>query len=121
MDNVIQFVGNRIRDVRNKTGLTQFELAERAGLNLSWLGQIERGQRTATIITLSKICGALNISLGELFRESQKHSFQKGDLIIRELRELLKGQSEEDKQFIIEVVRRICKKPEQPIKKAKRI
>ena len=106
MDNVIQFVGNRIRDVRNKTGLTQFELAERAGLNLSWLGQIERGQRTATIITLDKICRALNISLGEFFSD-KKHLHQEDDFLSKELIKLLKGKSEKDKKFIIEIAKRI--------------
>ena len=119
MDNIRQWVGDRIRDVRSKAGLTQFQLAERAGLNLSWLGQIERGQRTSTIITVDKICRALNISVGEFFSESKKSSIQEDDFFMGELRELLKGQSKKDKKFIIEVVRRICK-PEQPIKKPKR-
>ena len=118
MDNIRLWVGNRIRDVRSKAGLTQFQLAESAGLNLSWLGQIERGQRTATIITLDKICRALNITIGELFIEPKKNILQEDDLIIRELKELLKGQSTKDKHLIIEVARRICH-PELTIKKGK--
>lgn len=117
MENIREWVGNRVKDVRSKAGLTQFQLAEKAGLNLSWLGQIERGQRTATIITLDKICKALNITFGEFFSE-KKQLPHEDDLHSRELIDLLKGKDKKDMRLIIDVARRMFQ-PAQPAKKPK--
>lgn len=118
MENIREWAGNRIKYVRSKAGLTQFQLAEKAGLNLSWLGQIERGQRTATIITLDKICKALNITFGEFFSES-KQLFHEDDLLARELLELMKGRNKKDILLILDLARRIFL-PVPPVKKSKR-
>ncbi|MEA5069461.1 MAG: helix-turn-helix transcriptional regulator, partial [Christensenellaceae bacterium] len=45
-------LGMRIRKQRKNLHLTQEELAERAGISLSFLGHIERGTRKASLETL---------------------------------------------------------------------
>ncbi|MGG3452697.1 helix-turn-helix domain-containing protein [Paenibacillus rhizolycopersici] len=60
------FLGNRIRAIRNAKGLTQQNLADLSGLDYRYIGAIERGERNFSIDTLEKVLVALKISLYEL-------------------------------------------------------
>lgn len=62
----IQF-GNAIRNARTGQGLSQEELADLCGLDRSYLGGVERGQRNLGIVAIGRIAAALKISLSELF------------------------------------------------------
>lgn len=68
MSDVVKRVGDRIRHIRKEKGLSQEQLAERAGLHNNYVGQVERGEKNLTIETLEKIVSGLDISLEELFR-----------------------------------------------------
>jgi transcriptional regulator with XRE-family HTH domain len=48
-------IGNKIREFRMEKNLTQEEFAEQIGISVSYVGQIERGQRKASIKTLESI------------------------------------------------------------------
>lgn len=48
---------------REKSGLSQEELAYRSDLHRTYISQIERELKMPTILSLYKICGALNITL----------------------------------------------------------
>lgn len=61
-------VGKRIRRIRKQMRLSQEELADRAGMHLSTLGRIERGESNPPVHTVSKIAKALKTSVDELFR-----------------------------------------------------
>ena len=60
-------IGERLRSYRNQNGWSQEELAERAGLHPTYIGQLERGEKNATLDSISKVAVALNISLSQLF------------------------------------------------------
>ncbi len=62
--------GNAVRVARTTAGLTQEELAERAGLDRSYIGGVERGDRNPTLIVIEKIAGGLGITLADLFSYS---------------------------------------------------
>lgn len=59
--------GQRVAELRHKAKLSQEELAYRCSLNRTYIGTIERGEKSATIVTITKIADALNISLPKLF------------------------------------------------------
>jgi len=59
-------LGSAIRQLRRKRGLTQEDLAENAGLTAATLSLIERGRANPTWDTVKKIAAALNSSMGEL-------------------------------------------------------
>ncbi len=59
-------LGLRIRYYRKQRGLSQKKLAELCSLHPTYIGQIERGEKNATIESLYHIAKGLNISLGEL-------------------------------------------------------
>lgn len=65
-------VGDRVRSLRKKVGLTQAQLAERARLSEEAIGGIERGRFSPTVETLQKISGVLGVDLYELFLPERK-------------------------------------------------
>ena len=62
--------GKRIRALRVERGLSQEELANAAEITPAYLGQVERGQKNPTVLTIERICDALNISLAAFFSEA---------------------------------------------------
>jgi len=63
----VRELGLHIRELRQNTGMSQEELALRAGLNAAHLGQIERGLKKPTIETINRIAEALEIPIVKLF------------------------------------------------------
>jgi transcriptional regulator with XRE-family HTH domain len=59
--------GRRVRELRDRLGLSQEELAERAGLHRNYIGGIERGERNVAILNVVKLAAALELSVAELF------------------------------------------------------
>lgn len=58
--------GKAIRRIRTDRGLSQEQLAERAGLHRNYIGFMERGERNASLKTLCTIARSLDITIGEL-------------------------------------------------------
>ena len=61
-------LGENIRRLRKKKGLTQEELAEAADVSSNFVGEIERGEKAASIDSLVKFAAALKIRVSELVR-----------------------------------------------------
>lgn len=59
-------LGKAIRQLRQKRGLTQVALGEKAGITGRSLSLIERGHANPTWDTVKKIAVALDSSMGEL-------------------------------------------------------
>lgn len=68
-DILIKF-GQRVRDERMKLGLSQEELAARAGLHRTYIGMIERAEKNITLENIGKIASALGIKINTLFDNS---------------------------------------------------
>lgn len=62
-------IGNKLLSIRKKTGLTQAEVAESAGLSDRTYADIERGTVNMRTETLLHICEALNITPDEILTE----------------------------------------------------
>lgn len=60
--------GIRLKELRDKNQLTQEDLAYKVGVDRSYMGFLERGEKNPTLKNLVKIAAALNVSLSELFR-----------------------------------------------------
>jgi len=63
---LLKKVGTRIKDYRIKSGLSQEKLAFAGGLDRTYIGSVERGERNISIINLSKIAKALNVPISDL-------------------------------------------------------
>ena len=67
MSDIAKIIGQRIRNYRTQKGLSQEKLAELAGCHPTYIGQLERGEKNATLESVEKITSAMDISLSELF------------------------------------------------------
>ena len=96
---------------RKAAGLTQAEVAEKAGINLNFYGQIERTTRTASLETVEKLAGALEISVGSLFSRYEKKAGekQKSYSIGRQMDYICKEFTRSDKKLVLNLTRRLAK------------
>jgi len=60
-DNVVRKVGRRIRELRQKKGWSQEKLAEEAGLHRTYIGQVERGEKSIGVENLFRLAAALGV------------------------------------------------------------
>jgi len=60
-------IGKKIRKTRTAQKLSQEELAHRAGIDRSYLSEIESGYKNLSVMILRQIVGALEIDIKELF------------------------------------------------------
>lgn len=63
-------IGNKLLEIRKQAGLTQSEVAERAGLSERTYADIERGKINMRTETILRICKALQITPNEILTES---------------------------------------------------
>jgi transcriptional regulator with XRE-family HTH domain len=60
-------IGLRIKELRQKKGVSQEALAHLAGLDRTYINSVENGKRNISIINIEKIANALEISLNDFF------------------------------------------------------
>ena len=61
-------LGQIIREKRETLGLTQIEVAEKAGLDRNYIGMVERGERNPSYLSLIKIAKGLNMTVDRLIK-----------------------------------------------------
>ena len=64
----LEILGRIIREKREAQGLTQVELAEKAGVDRNYIGMVERGERNPSYLSLQKIAKGLGIKVEELIK-----------------------------------------------------
>lgn len=69
MSEISKLIGQRIRNYRTQQKLSQEKLAELSGCHPTYIGQVERGEKNATLESIEKIASALNIPLAQLFEK----------------------------------------------------
>ena len=73
MSDIAKSIGQRIRNYRVQQGWSQEKLAELSGCHPTYIGQLERGEKNATIESIEKISLALNVPLSTLFENLGGH------------------------------------------------
>jgi transcriptional regulator with XRE-family HTH domain len=68
MDDIRLRFGKAVRQRRHKMRLFQEAFADLCGLDRTYMGGIERGERNVALVNIEKIAKAFRISLSELFR-----------------------------------------------------
>ena len=66
MDDVRKIVGRNVREARKAIGLSQEALADKAGIDRTYVSGVERGVRNPTITILAKFAAALDTSAAAL-------------------------------------------------------
>jgi len=94
-------LGERIKELRKKKGLTQEGLAEEMNVHPSLIGPIESGHKFPRALTFAKLAQALNVPLYQLWMfEPDVPVKQK---TIQELLDFLKTRPEKDAAFLLSV------------------
>lgn len=62
--------GKRIKEARKKAKLTQDALSEKADIAVTYLGEIERGEKTPSLEVMINIANALGVSSDYLLRDN---------------------------------------------------
>lgn len=62
-------IGNRIRELRSRTGLSQEKFAQKIGMDRTYFASVELGKRNISIVNIEKIANGLDVSLYEFFKD----------------------------------------------------
>ena len=103
MGNISKVVGERIRKRRNHIGLTQEELAERCGLHHTYIGQLERGEKNATLESIEKVVCGLEISFEALFEHLSPNT-SGGLSVATQCYELVDALPLKDQQAVLDMI-----------------
>jgi transcriptional regulator with XRE-family HTH domain len=95
--------GRRIRTIRNRARLSRERVAERAGINPNYLGEIERGEKWPSLEVLESLSKALNVQVVTFF---EYDSYEPNvNLLKAKLRHLLENRTIEDVQRAYRLLR----------------
>lgn len=64
---ITEKIGERIRELRKKTGLSQEKFAAKIKMDRTYYASVESGKRNISIVNLEKIAQGLNMSLSDMF------------------------------------------------------
>jgi len=95
-------LGSIIREARINQQFTQEQLSEAIDVTPAFIGHIERGERSLSLVTLVKIAKRLNISMDYLFSDI-KPSID--DKIIDDFRQLIEDRPQATKEAVLDIVR----------------
>ena len=65
---ILIIFGDRVREIRKEKGLSQEELAYKAGLHRTYIGMIERAEKNITLVNIEKIANALEVEIANLIK-----------------------------------------------------
>ena len=97
-------LGERIRQERLRLNLTQAQLAEAIDISDTYMGAIERGERSLTLDTLVRLVNRLGVTIDYLLADSVSDSDTN---IMNQFKQITDGQPMERKQMAINVLRTI--------------
>ncbi len=104
MSELTKTIGTRIRNYRISLGLSQASVADISGCHPTYIGQVERGEKNATLESIAKIAAAINVPLSKLFEliEAPEGDFPQNDIPTKCYEYLLtKSKSEQETIYSI--------------------
>lgn len=72
LEYINESIGRKIKDLRNRKGLTQQELADRTELTKGFISQLERGLVSPSVVTLLDLIECLGVTASEFFKEAEE-------------------------------------------------
>ncbi len=99
-------LGKRIREERVRQNLTQEQLAEKLNVSTTYIGYIERGERTLTLAKLVDLANVLSISLDYLLSDSIAPSPSANEKLWLQL---LSSASADQQNLILEIAKLIVR------------
>ena len=106
MSDIAKIIGQLIRNYRTQNVLSQEKLAELAGCHPTYIGQLERGEKNATLESVEKIASAMDISLSELFDKLGKSG---GNNIAAKCYDLVASKNEAEQKQLYKMLQEMDK------------
>lgn len=103
MSDITKALGQRIRNYRTAKGLSQEKLAELSGTHPTYIGQIERAEKNATVESIQRIALALEVPLSRLFEKLGEQEDEERNIPL-ECYELLRGKSPKEQEQIFRII-----------------
>ena len=100
-----EIVGARIRALRRAKGWTQEDLGGWADLDFTTIGGAERGEKSLSLNSLSRVAAALGVDLAWLVRREETESGAEAEGLIEELLGLLRDLPQKDLQHVVDLAR----------------
>jgi len=100
----LMLIGERIRNLREKKGLTQGDIEERSGLLRCYTSRVENGHTVPSLETIEKIARALEVPLYLVFYDGEKPP-EIEPLVTDRRRKLPFGRSATDAKYIQSLLR----------------
>ena len=97
-------LGERIREERLRLHLTQARLAEDVDISDTYMGAIERGERSLTLDTLVRLVNRLGVTVDYLLADSVADADSN---VLDQFKQIVDGQPMERKQLALQVLRTI--------------
>ena len=69
---ILTVIGNNVRYLRKKIGISQEELGDVAGLDRTYVGGIERGERNISALNIAKLAKALKVKPERLLIDKEE-------------------------------------------------
>ena len=104
MSIISKIIGDKIRNMRKQQDWSQEELAHRAGIHPSHMGQIERGEKSPTVDSIEKIVVALGITFEELFESTGQIEKNRASSVLVEIVKRLNKCTEKEQKIILNVI-----------------
>lgn len=95
-------LGKRIREERLRLNLTQAQLAEDIDISDTYMGAIERGERSLTLDTLVRLVNRLGVTIDYMLSDAVSDSDSN---IMEQMKQIMDGQPLERKQMAVNVLR----------------
>ena len=95
-------LGKRIREERLKLNLTQAQLAEDIDISDTYMGAIERGERSLTLDTLVRLVNRLGVTVDYMLSDAVSDSDSN---IMEQMKQIMDGHPLERKQMAVNVLR----------------
>ena len=111
MAELAKTIGRRLRYYRLLLGLSQEQVAEIAQCHPTYIGQVERGEKNATIESLDKIASAVSVPLSQLFYNTDEES--KDDIPMK-CYDLLITKSKAEQDHIFNIIMELDKYKDSP-------
>ncbi|MFA7073713.1 MAG: helix-turn-helix transcriptional regulator [Endomicrobiaceae bacterium] len=108
-ENIYMLIGRRIKEERQKRGLTQEELAVKAHIGTKFIGNIERGVSKPSLDTFIKIAKALNISCDLLISEDKNKKKRYKKPVSKHLEYLVSEFPGDEQNQLVKVIKDIRK------------
>ena len=107
MSEIAKFIGQRIRNHRTQMDFSQEKLAELAGCHPTYIGQLERGEKNATLESVERIASALSIPLSRLFEKLGDD--EQGDSLPLKCYEFLSAKTKQEQEHLYRLLVEIDK------------